>query len=81
MVESDPSCGLTQFASVRGFGSVAAYERATAHSRAWDPTSCFLSSQLADLSAIASVSRDIRTRGMLEVVVATRRTNGQTVCS
>ena len=40
--------------------------------------SCFLSSQLADLSVNASLSRDIRTRGMLEGVVATRRTNGQT---
>ena len=31
----------------------------------------YLSLQLADLSAITSVSRDIRTRGMLEGVVAT----------
>ena len=41
--------------------------------------SCFCSWQLAGLSVNASVSRDIRTRGMLEGVVATRRTSGQTV--
>ena len=35
--------------------------------------------QLAGLSVNASVSRDIRTRGMLEGVVATRRTSGQIV--
>ena len=38
VIESDPSCCLTQFPSVRGFVSVAARGCATAHSRAWGPT-------------------------------------------